>query len=108
MGGFTQTKRKEHQIDELEKELNVLDWKMKFIKGVIDGTIIVNNRNKENINEQLVKLEFPKLSAELQQQQLHNMRMMNLNQGLVEHPEERDCYLKQLESLQLQTHYNII
>jgi DNA topoisomerase-2 len=56
------TKRKEHQIDELEKELNVLDWKMKFIKGVIDGSIIVNNRNKENINEQLLKLEFPKLS----------------------------------------------
>ena len=32
----------EKQISELEKELNVLDWKMKFIKGVIDGTIIVN------------------------------------------------------------------
>jgi DNA polymerase-1 len=46
-------------------------------------------------------LEFSKLSAELQQQQLHNMRMMNLNQGLVEHPEERSCYLQQLEALQL-------
>jgi len=34
--------------------------------------------------------------------------MMNLNQGLVEHPQERDCYVKQLESLQLQTHYNMI
>jgi len=29
------------------------------------------------------ELEFSKLSAELQQQQLHNMRMMNLNQGLI-------------------------
>ena len=47
------------------------------------------------------ELEFSKLSAELQQQQLHNMRMMNLNQGLVEHPEERNCYLQQLERLQL-------
>ena len=44
---------------------------------------------------------FAKLSAELQQQQLNNMRLMNLNQGLVEHPEERDCYLQQLERLQL-------
>jgi len=26
---------------------------------------------------------------------------MNLNQGLVEHPEERNCYLQQLEALQL-------
>ena len=54
------------------------------------------------------ELEFSKLSAELQQQQLHNMRMMNLNQGLIEHPEERDCYMQQLKSLQLQTHYNNI
>ena len=45
--------------------------------------------------------EFAKLSAELQQQQLNNMRLMNLTQGLVEHPEERDCYLQQLERLQL-------
>lgn len=40
--------------------------------------------------------EFAKLSAELQQQQLNNMRLMNLNQGLVEHPEERNCYIQQL------------
>lgn len=45
------------------------------------------------------ELEFAKLSAELQQQQLHNLRMMNLNQGLVEHPEERDCYEQQLQKL---------
>jgi DNA polymerase-1 len=45
------------------------------------------------------ELEFTKLSAELQQQQLHNMRMMNLNQGLVEHPEERACYEQQLQKI---------
>ena len=43
--------------------------------------------------------EFAKLSAELQQQQLNNMRLMNLNQGLVEHPEERNCYMQQLENI---------
>ena len=73
------------------------------IKGLPGYGKVKAKRLSENY-----ELEFPKLSAELQQQQLHNMRMMNLNQGLVEHPEERDCYLKQLESLQLQTHYNII
>ena len=45
--------------------------------------------------------EFSKLSTELQQCQLHNMRMMNLNQGLIEHPEERECYLQQLKDLRL-------
>jgi len=43
--------------------------------------------------------DFNKLSVELQQQQLNNMRLMNLNQGLIEHPEERDCYLQQLATI---------
>jgi DNA polymerase-1 len=47
--------------------------------------------------------EFTKLSVELQQQQLNNMRLMNLNHGLIEHPEERECYLQQLKGLQLLT-----
>lgn len=42
--------------------------------------------------------DFSKLSEDLQQRQLLNMRLMNLNQGLVEHPEERDCYVQQLET----------
>lgn len=78
------TKRKEHQIDELEKELNVLDWKMKFIKGVIDGTIIVNNRNKENINEQLVKLEFPKLSENKSYDYLVQMPIYSLSKEKID------------------------
>jgi 5'-3' exonuclease len=47
------------------------------------------------------ELDFAKLSTQLQQQQLHNMRMMNLNQGLVEHPEERACYEQQLQRISL-------
>lgn len=44
--------------------------------------------------------EFIKLPVNLQQQQINNMRLMNLNQGLIEHPEERDCYMQQLTTLQ--------
>lgn len=45
------------------------------------------------------EVDFNKLSADLQCQQLNNMRLMNLNQGLIEHPEERDCYLQQLATI---------
>ena len=40
---------------------------------------------------------FVALPANLQQQQLHNMHMMDLHQGLIEHPEERTCYEQQLQ-----------
>ena len=66
------------------------------IKGLLGYGKVKAKRLAENY-----ELEFSKLSAELQQQQLHNMRMMNLNQGLVEHPEERECYMQQLNRLQL-------
>jgi len=45
------------------------------------------------------EVDFNKLSVDLQHQQLNNMRLMNLNQGLIEHPEERDCYLQQLATI---------
>jgi 5'-3' exonuclease len=45
--------------------------------------------------------EIHKLPADLQQQQKHNMLLMDLSQGLVEHPEERDCYEHQLQKISL-------
>lgn len=63
------------------------------IKGLPGHGKVKAKRLAENYDA-----EFTKLSTELQQQQLHNMRLMNLNQGLVEHPEERDCYMQQLQS----------
>ena len=45
--------------------------------------------------------EIHKLPADLQQQQKHNMHLMDLTQGLVEHPEERHCYEQQLQKISL-------
>ena len=61
------------------------------IKGLPGHGKVKAKRLAENYDA-----EFTKLSADLQQQQLNNMRLMNLNQGLVEHPEERECYMQQL------------
>ena len=62
------------------------------IKGLSGHGKVKAKRLAENYDA-----EFTKLSADLQQQQLNNMRLMNLNQGLVEHPEERECYMQQLQ-----------
>jgi len=63
------------------------------IKGLPGHGKVKAKRLAENYDA-----EFTKLSIDLQQQQLHNMRLMNLSQGLVEHPEEHDCYMQQLQS----------
>lgn len=77
-------KRKQHQIDELNKELDVLEWKMKFIRGVIDNKIIVNNQTKEKIVEQLVKLEFPKLSENKSYDYLLHMPIYSLSKEKID------------------------
>ena len=46
--------------------------------------------------------EIHKLPADLQQQQKHNMHLMDLTQGLIVHPEERACYEQQLHATENQ------
>ena len=77
-------KRKQHQIDELNRELDVLEWKMKFIRGVIDNKIIVNNQTKDKIVEQLVKLEFPKLSENKSYDYLLHMPIYSLSKEKID------------------------
>ncbi len=55
------TKRKNWLIGKLTNELDVLKYKMKFIKYVLDGKIIVFKQKKSVIIDRLVELKFPKL-----------------------------------------------
>jgi DNA topoisomerase-2 len=56
-------RRKEYLIKKYENELNILAWKMKFIKFVLDGTIIVFKQKKEVIINKLKELKFPELAT---------------------------------------------
>lgn len=49
-------RRKHHLVDELTKEYQLLESKIKFIKLVIDKTITVFNQPKEHIIEQIQKV----------------------------------------------------
>ena len=100
-------KRKQYQLDELEKELNVLDWKMKFIEGVIEGTIIVNNQTKEKINEQLTKLEFPKLSENNSYDYLVQMPIYSLSKEKIDVLQKKiDNLEEEMELIQSTTEIN--
>ena len=50
-------KRKDWLVEDLKQKLTKLASKYYFIKGVVDGTIIVSKRKKDNIIEQLEKID---------------------------------------------------
>jgi DNA topoisomerase II len=53
-------KRKTYLLDKLQTEIDMLSIKIRFIREFIDGKIIINNRSKINIMEQLEEGKYPK------------------------------------------------
>ena len=53
--------RKKHDLDNLQKSINLNEIKMKFIKLVINDEIIIYKNKKENIVNKLVEHDFPKM-----------------------------------------------
>ena len=52
--------RKAYLLDKLQREIDVLSIKIRFINEFIEGIIVINKRSKANIIEQLEKGKFPK------------------------------------------------
>ena len=57
-------KRKDYQLGELDKEINTLKIKIRFIMDFIESRLIINNKSKADIIEQLEKMEYPKKENE--------------------------------------------
>ena len=64
----TYQKRKDYLLGKWKKEIDLLTWKMKFIKYVIKGKIIVfkdgKSAKEEEIVSRLEELGFPKMSSD--------------------------------------------
>lgn len=69
-------KRKEHKLNQYEKELLNLDSRIKFIMSIIDGKLKVANGKKEDILNFLEKNKFPKMNDKYDY--LINMPVYNL------------------------------
>ena len=53
--------RKTNMLNNLEKELLVLNAKIRFIMEFIEGKIVISNRTKKNLIEQLEQGDYPKI-----------------------------------------------
>jgi DNA gyrase/topoisomerase IV subunit B len=59
-------KRKEYYIRVLENEINMLKYKVKFIKDYLNRTIKLEREKREKVIEQLVTLKYPKLNYSIE------------------------------------------
>ena len=71
-------KRKDHQLNNLKKELDFLNYKVKFILQVIKKEIKINNRKKADIESKLFVLKYPKLGKDESYQYLLGMPIYSL------------------------------
>jgi DNA topoisomerase-2 len=58
------TTRKNYYLEKYQKELDTLNWKMKFIMDVLEDKIVINRKKRDDIVAQLVKKKYPNLGDE--------------------------------------------
>jgi DNA gyrase/topoisomerase IV subunit B len=83
-------KRKDYQLQILKEELTLISYKVKFLLLVIDKKLIINNKKKNDLEEELEKLKFPKLSKNDSYDYLLNMPIYNLTKEKVDHLKEQE------------------
>jgi len=54
--------RKAHQLAIIEHQLKLISYKVKFILLVVNKKLEINNKKRSDIEEQLVKAQFPQLA----------------------------------------------
>jgi len=54
-------KRKAYQLEFLEFQLQLISFKVKFILMIIEKKLVVNNKKKSDIEDELEQLKFPRL-----------------------------------------------
>ena len=91
-------KRKEFQLNSLEKELMIVNARVKFIEEFIAGTIQISNKSKKDILEQLEKKEYPLVDECYDY--LIKMPIYNLTKERIEElKKDRDMKMESFESL---------
>ena len=83
------TKRKEYLLKSLKKDLDIIEYKRKFIKEFIDGTIDIVRKDDDEIDKILEEKEYPKFGSEdieknLSYDYLLNMKIRTLTKSKIE------------------------
>ena len=99
-------KRKEYQLESLEKELLVLNARVRFILEFIAGDIVISNRTKQNLLEQLETREYPMVDNNYDY--LIKMPIYNLTKERIEElNKEKDEKTEMFTKLEETETYNI-
>lgn len=72
-------KRKEYLLNIYKHHLDLISYKVKFIKEIIGKTIKINNRKKSDIENSLEKKDYPKMGRNLEDEKSYDYLLsMNL------------------------------
>lgn len=88
-------KRKDYQLGILEHQLKVISYKVKFILMVVEKKLEINNKKKQEIEEKLEKLKFPRLGKskddlKVSYDYLLTMPIYNLTQEKIEELKQQE------------------
>lgn len=78
-------RRKNHMVDQIGRELKVLDNKMRFIKEVVEKTINVSNRKKQDLFNELRKKGYDPIPKTSLKKKVTNDAVELLPQGAAVH-----------------------
>jgi DNA topoisomerase-2 len=106
-------KRKQHELDILEYQLKLISYKVKFILLIVEKKLIVNNKKKSDIEDELEKLKFPKIGKNKDDTEggsynyLLSMPIYNLTMEKIEElknqKNEKETEYKELENTPIET-----
>lgn len=85
-------KRKAYIIDKLSKELNILNYKVQFIKDILAKNIIIERKKKVEIIDKLEELKYPKISTDSSNENydyLINIPLLSLSDEKINELEEK-------------------
>ena len=96
--------RKEHMIDALEQQIMVLSNKAKYIMEVLDGTIDLRKKKKQEIVDMLVEKDYDMLDNDTEFKYLIRMPMDSVSEENVEKlVNEHEAKLDELERIKSTT-----
>lgn len=83
------TRRKEYIVGKLEYELDILQYKIKFIEYILDKKIVIERQKKDAIIQKLVTFKFPQFATtfmgeDISYDYLTNMYLFSLTEEKIE------------------------
>ena len=88
-------KRKLYQLELLEYQLTLISYKVKFILMISDKKLIINNKKKSELEEELEELKFPKMGkykkdTDISYNYLLSMPIYNLTKEKIDELKEQE------------------